>query len=153
MSDVVEAVCAYLETFTTIKAAVSGAVFGHELPRVAVTEPAAFKPEEMPRAAIVVIFGGGGHLSGKDRLPRYDSIIDIYAYGSTRLEANDIAQEALEAMRELTETELESIRLFWARIAGGPTPGIDKQETDWPFALVTCQVMHGVGAISESISG
>jgi len=109
-----------------------GRVFRPELPK----EERAF----MPRAAIVVFAGGGGGMFGRDRLEVWDSVLDIAVYGSTREEAENIADEALYAMRNMGRELWAEILVHWIRIAGGVKSAIDP-ETNWPFAILTVQAM------------
>ena len=132
------AVAAFLKT--EVGSLVGGRVFRPELPRG--------EDSNMPRGCIVVFSGGGGHLFGRDRLGVFDSIMDIACYGSTRLEAENIADAAMYAMREMgheewpkSEAEGAPSLLHWIRIAGGVKSTIDPQ-TLWPFAMITVQVMH-----------
>lgn len=129
-ADVRTAIAAFL------KAEVEGAegrVYRPELPESA-------RPN-MPQACIVVYAGGGGQMFGRDRLPVFDDMIDLACYGSTRLEAETIGDEALYALRELGHKTYAGMLLHWARIAGSVKSAIDP-ETTWPIAVITTQVMH-----------
>lgn len=120
-----------------LKATVSGAekVFRPELP-----EP---ERPNMPFGCIIVYAAGGGHLMQGSRIGAWDSVLDIACYGSTRLEAEAIGDEALYALRELGHETWAGCLLHWARITGGVKSAIDPQ-TLWPFALITAQVLHSI---------
>lgn len=110
-----------------------GRVFRPELPRG--------EASKMPRAAIVIFSGGGGHMFGADRLPAFDSVYDIACYGATRLQAEQLGEEAQSVLRELAHVERKGTLLHWARIVGALKSAVDT-DTSWPFGIVTIQVMH-----------
>jgi hypothetical protein len=126
------AVARYLKNTVTLA---EGRVFRPELPKS--------EDDDMPRACIVVVAAGGGHMFGGDRLPAFDSLMDINCYGSTRLEAEDVADEAQYWLRELAHETFEGTLLHWARIVGAVKSTVDK-ETMWPYAPVEIQVMHSI---------
>lgn len=78
---------------------------------------------------------------GRDRMVAWDSIVDIGCYGKTRLQAETVADEALYAMRIMGREVWGEMLVHWIRIAGGVKSAIDP-ETNWPFSVITTQVMH-----------
>ena len=108
--------------------------------------------KNMPRANIVVRPAGGGAMFGKGNLQVIDSRIDVLAYGSTRLECENIGREVqrvLKNMRRCRVGEGEEggpIKLYWARISGGVSSAIEP-DAEWPFALISSQVMHSLNTV------
>lgn len=137
-ADPTAAVAAYLKATAAVNEATEGRIFRPELPEE--------EDPRMPRGCVVVRPAGGGMLFGRDYLPVLDGRLDIVAYGSTRLEAENIAREVTLALKELRHSTWENVILFWARIAGAPASAIDP-ESEWPFALVSTQVMHGIQTV------
>jgi hypothetical protein len=127
------AIAAYLESIEDVLEAAEGRIFRPELPTA--------EDQHMPRACVLVRPAGGGLLLGRTRLPFKDSRIDIVCYGSTRLEASNVAREVSLALGELRTSTWEGVALRWARVSGEPADAIDPN-TNWPFSLVSAQVMH-----------
>lgn len=127
------AIAAYLASLTEVTEAAEDRIFRPELPEG--------EDKSMPRACVLVRPAGGGILFGRTRLPFKDSRIDIVCYGSTRLEAENLAREVSLALTELGTSTWEGVALRWARISAEPASAIDPN-TNWPFALVSTQVMH-----------
>jgi hypothetical protein len=127
------AIAAYLKAQEAVWNAAEERIFRPELPEG--------EDAHMSRACVLVRPAGGGQLFGRDYLPVMDSRLDLICYGSTRLEAENIAREVALALKQLRHSTWESVVVFWARISGGPQSAIDPT-TNWKFALVTAQVMH-----------
>jgi len=135
-ADPSEGIALYLKHDETVAFVTGGRVFRPELPKIEV--------KYMPRSCAIVRPAGGGNLVGsRDFLPVTDSRLDVVCYGSSRLEAESVARECARALKTLTLSKWGHAKLYWARIAGNPNSVIDP-ETNWPFAVVVTQVMHGI---------
>ena len=128
------AIAAYLAAQEAVTDAVEGRVFRPELPQD--------QDAQMPRGCLIVRPAGGGSMFARDDLPVIDSRVDITCYGSTRLESENIAREVADALKSLGRSTWEHVVVSWARVTGQPASAIDP-DTNWPFALVTAQVMYG----------
>jgi hypothetical protein len=135
-------VAAYLKAQAAVLAASEGRVFRPEL--------AEGEDAHMPRACVVVRPAGGGALTARDYLPIIDSRLDIVNYGSTRLEAENLAREVADALRMLKRSIWgeagKNVVLLWARLSAQPSAAAET-DTNWPFSLVSCQVLHGRTAL------
>lgn len=101
----------------------------------------------MPVACVVVLpdpTGGTGRLHGRDDLPVWDSRLAIYCYGSTRLESQDLGRNVEVALRKLTTSIYEHVKVYWVRHEGGAWGEEAKEDpnTLWPVTVVLCQVLH-----------
>lgn len=128
------AVALYLKGIPAVNDIVSGRVF-----RPSLDDPDEI--EQMPRAAIVVRRAGGYTLFGGVNIPVGDPRLDIFCYGESFLEAEDLGAEVVNALKALRQQVIEGTRLYWARIEGGPLP-LPDPEDHWPQAVVTAQVAH-----------
>lgn len=128
-ADPTTAVAGYL--LAQVGSLVEGRVFRPRLPD---TEEA-----NMPRACLVVMPAGGYARFGGATLAVGDPRVDVLAYGSTELEAQNVAREALLALKRLRQHVVEGCRLYSARVSG-VVPLIDP-DTAWPYTMVTAQVM------------
>lgn len=133
-ADPSKALAAYLKT-TEVSAVVAGRVYRPELPA------ADIKGGHMPRACIVIRRAGGYGLFGGGNVPLGDPTLDLFCYGETWLQADQVAAAVIPALRSLRGGTFENARLYWARIAGGPNPFADP-ETNWPCLVVSAQVAH-----------
>jgi hypothetical protein len=95
----------------------------------------------MPSQTIVVRPAGGYQLFGATNAPIGDPHLDLYCWGSTWLEAEMLASRTIPILRQLRTTTWGGVRLYWARIAGGPNPYEDP-ETNWPCSVLTAQVAY-----------
>lgn len=126
------------------------AVAAYLLERVGdLVEDRVFRPKlpqtqdkHMPRACIVVSGAGGASRYGDSYLPLGTPRLDVRCYGSSGLEADNIAQASLLALKRMRPCVSEGVRLYSASISAEPLPLIDP-ETNWPFTLVTSVVMCG----------
>lgn len=130
--DPILAVMALLAADTDVAALVSGRVYGMELPEA--------DDVSMPRYALVVTLAGGNLLTGGTWSEYGDPRFDVFAYGATRLEANQLYRAAHVALKAMTRVKHASVLLHWARPAGGPIPLRDP-DTTWPYVLSTWQVL------------
>lgn len=127
------AIAAYLKDQEPVWEAAEERIFRPELPEG--------EDKLMPRACILVRPAGGGAMSARDFLPLIDSRLDLICYGSTRLQAENIAREVAAALKDLRGSSWEGIPVRWARVSAQPASAIDPN-TNWPFALVSTQVYH-----------
>lgn len=93
----------------------------------------------MPEATIVIRPAGGYTLFRDTNAPIGDPNLDLYCYGSTWFEAEQLANSTIPILRQLRTGTYRSTRLYWARIAGGPLP-VQDPETNWPCSLLTVQL-------------
>jgi hypothetical protein len=138
-ADPTAGIAGYLKAHEPINAMCGGRVYRPELPESG--------NAAMPQACIVVRPAGGGSLFTKDFLPVTDPRLDIVVYGSTRLEAENLAREVALALKMLSRSTWGGVLLFWARVTAQPASMI-QPDTNWPFALISTQVMHG--SVSQS---
>ena len=116
--------------------------------RIAEAELPELKDPEMPQTRITIVPSGGYELAGGMYAPIADTIMDFYCYGSTRLEAQELARAALVAMKRLKGSSWAETQLRWARITAGVTVEMDPK-ADWPTGIFTCQVLHGEPLIAR----
>jgi hypothetical protein len=127
------AIAAYLKTDVRVIEQSGGRVFRPELPEA--------EQQTMPKNLVLVRPAGGGAMFMRSRLPVRDSRLDVICYGGSRLSAENLAREVARALDELQRSTWESVIVFWVRVVSRPNSAIDPN-TNWPFALVTAQVMH-----------
>lgn len=127
------AIAAYLKDQTLVWEAAEERIFRPELPEG--------EDRLMPRACVLVRPAGGGLMSARDYLPFIDSRLDHICYGSTRLQAENLAREVAAALKDLRQSRWKGIPVRWARVSNQPASAIDPN-TNWPFALVSAQVYH-----------
>jgi hypothetical protein len=137
VADPTEAVSFFLlERFTAL---VEGRVYRPELPEL--DDP------KMPLNAIVCMPAGGGKLLGGTRLPMKDTLIDILCYGETRMEADNIARSAEDALSLLgyvmqpCSVAGGHVLMCWSRTASGINPRVEGQ-AEWPYSEFTIQLLH-----------
>lgn len=126
-----------------LTAELGGHTSGNIKEHLRIFQPRLPKDEEswMPRRCAVVSRAGGSLLFSRTFLPITDSILDVTCYGSTREGANDLADEAMQALQELRLSKWEGVVLKWVRIAAAPVSEIDTH-SNWPEALLVIQVAH-----------
>jgi hypothetical protein len=134
VSDPRAAVVAYLQEHDHIVAMVDGRIFRPKLPQA--------EDEYMPRACIIVSGAGGVDLYAGSYLPLSTPRIDIRCYGSTGLEADNVAQACKMAMKRLRAGVWADTKVYWAKISADLNPLVDA-DTLWPFSLISCQVQVG----------
>lgn len=138
MPDPVKALMSVLAANADVAALVSTRVFGGELPESQATS--------MPRLCLVVTHAGGGHF-GTSWQNYTDLRFDVFSYGATRHEAAQLWRAVHRALKGLRHTVSASVRLHWARQAGGPIPLRDP-DTDDPYVLSTWQVLISEVAVT-----
>lgn len=131
IADPVLATAAYLKA--QIGSLVDDQVWQPELPQ--------WIDKSMPTNAIVVMPAGGGKLMGSNRLPVYDSLIDILCYGAARPQADEIARQAVATLRQFAMVKSEGVLMYWARIASGVNPRVET-DVNWNFSEFTIQLLH-----------
>lgn len=132
------ALATYLRS-TSLSDIVDGRIWRPELPDG--------EDVSMPRGAVVIRRAGGYSLFGASNVPVGDPRLDLFCYGETWLDAENVAGAVVPALRSLRQSTWrwtdangsQAARLYWARISAGPNP-FDNPETNWPCALVTAQV-------------
>jgi hypothetical protein len=134
-SDPTLAIAAYLKSVEAVNNLTEGRIYRPEL--------STKKDASMPLPLVIVRPSGGGVMFGKDYLPIMDARLDCVCYGSTRLEAENVAREVQLALKELRRSVWEEVVLLWARITGGVASLIDP-ETNWTFSMVATQVCYAI---------
>lgn len=95
------------------------------------------------KGAVVLSHAGGGQLFTATWLPIMDTILDLTCYGSSLLQADELAQEVQLALYYLRQSTWEGTQLKYARIVAGPTAEYDTH-TDWPESVLSIQVTHSI---------
>lgn len=135
MADLTAALIALLKADTATAAASAGRVFGGELPP---GETAA-----MPRAAIVLALSGGSSLTGGSFAEHDTQRVDLFAYGATPKEAEDLRAIAALAFRRARRKSWAGTLIHWVKPAGGSTGGRDPTAA-WPRSFQSFQVFHAL---------
>ncbi len=139
MADVVGALVSLLKAAAGVSGPAGGRVFGGELP-----------PEEaaaMPRAALVVASSGGTSLTGGSYAEHDTQRIDLFAYGATPREAEQLIDAAALALRRVRRGVVAGVLIHWVRPAGG-SAGARDPDAAWPRAFQSFQVMRALEAVS-----
>ena len=135
MADPVSAIRALLLADAGVAGAVSGRVFGGELP--------AEEARAMPRAALVVSASGGVPLAA-DTYVEHDSLrFDVFAYGATPPEAAALLELASLVLRRARRGVWAGLLVHWVQPAGGYSDGRDPQLA-WPRAFRSFQIAHSL---------
>lgn len=126
-----------------LTASLGGRTSGNIREGLRIFQPRLPKSEEdlMPWRCAVITRAGGGLLFAQTFLPITDSILEVTCYGSSRAQANVLADEVALACQELRLSVWEGTTLKWARIAAAPQAGID-DHSNWPESVLHIQVCH-----------
>ncbi len=140
MTDVIGALVTFLNT-GDVNTLTGGRVYGGDLDEAEVPN--------MPRAALVVAYAGGGTLGvGANSYLRVGEIrVDLRCYGETPYEADRIHRAAHGLMKHMRRDVVSSVLLHHAVNSGGPLQLRDPK-TDWPFVLRTYMVTAAETAVS-----
>lgn len=126
------ALVAYLRADADVAALVGVRVFGRELPRA--------ETDAMPRQAVVLKRAGGG-LLGRGYQEYGDIRVDVYCYGATGLEADELHDEVRAALKHrLRATVAAGVLLHWARPSSDGSSGREP-DTDWPLTVSSWQLL------------
>jgi len=140
ITDMRAAVIAILKADTDTATEVGTRVFGDEMPRSEV--------DSEPRKTIVVVPTGGvipPYAAGTLRLEVQR--LDIWCYGKTLFEAEEVRRAVFGAMRGINRTLSAGVLVHWAQPAGGAAQGRDP-DGDWPYKWNSWQVMADERAAS-----
>lgn len=96
---------------------------------------------EMPTSVVVAMPGGGGSMMGANRLPIYDSIVDVLTYGTTRLEGDELARQAQYYLRQFNQVISEGVLMYWCRETSGIMPRLEPNVA-WPYSEFSVQCLH-----------
>lgn len=118
------AIVAYLAADADVAALAGTRIYGAELPG----EEAA----NMPRYAVVVQSAGG--LGDRSYSPQYNARFDVFAYGATPAEAEELQYACIQALKRLEREVINSTILYSATREAGPNPG-RTQTSYWPFSF------------------
>lgn len=137
ISDPVRAVCGFLAANVGDLLASnrdgSPAVFRNDLPKG--------ETGGMPKAVIVVRRAGGGTMFGTGMMGLFDPRLDVVCYGTNPTQAEQVADQAVDALRLLSMEAWEDVMLYSARISGGPVPSYHTQAM-WPLYIFSVQLLH-----------
>lgn len=113
----------------------AGRVFGGELP--------ADEAPSMPRKALVVASSGGVSLTGGS-FARHDAQrFDLFGYGATPTEAEQLVADAALFLRQVRRTVAANVLVHWVKPAGG-SAGARDPDAAWPRAFQSFQVFHSL---------
>lgn len=139
MADLLAALVALLKEDSAVAALVgSGAnarVFAGELP--------AHQTAHMPRTAIVLALSGGPSLTGRSFVEHDTQRVDLFAYGATPRQAEQLRFAASAAMRRTRRGVWAGVLIHWVQSAGGVTSGRDPALA-WPRVFQSFQVFHSL---------
>jgi hypothetical protein len=113
--------------------------FGGELP--------ADEAAHMPRAAFVVAASGGFSLTGGSYVEHDTQRVDLFAYGATPREAEQLLATAALALRRVRRSVAAGTLIHWVKPAGGLT-GARDPDAAWPRAFQSFQVFHALVALT-----
>ena len=136
---VVGALIALLSADAAVAADAAGYMFGGEIPE-------SVSPE-MPRRAIVLAKSGGPSLTGASFSMADTQRVDLFAYGATPHEAEQLLTLAAFAFREARRQERGGVLIHWINPAGGQTGG-RTSGLAWPRAFQSFQVFHALRMIA-----
>lgn len=118
-----------------VAALVAARVYGGELP--------AAEANARPLKALVVAPSGGVSLMGDSYAQHDTARVDLFGYGPTQREANQVLAAAALAMRRIKRAVSANVLIHWATPAGGATGGRDPALA-WPRAFQSFQVLHAL---------
>lgn len=134
-ADPIAGLVALLLADTGVTAIAAARVFGGELPEA--------EAKNMPRSALVVAASGGVSLTGGSYAETDTARVDLFAYGATQHQANQLLATAALVMRRIKREVSANVLLHWAQPAGGGTSGRDAALT-WPRAFQSFQILHAL---------
>lgn len=135
IADPIAALLALLADDAAVAGLVDTRVFGGEVP--------GDEAKHMPRKALVVAPSGGSSLTGGSYAEHDTSRVDLFGYGATQQEANQVLAAAALVMRRIRRTVSANVLIHWAQPAGGSTGGRDAALA-WPRAFQSFQVFHAL---------
>jgi hypothetical protein len=138
-ADPIAALMALLKADAATAAIAGARVFGGELPE----DEAAF----MPREAIVVAMSGGVSMTAGSFVEHDTQRIDLFAYGATPREAEQLAATAALALRRARRAVWADTLIHWIQPAGGAAAARDP-DAAWPRAFQSFQVFHALEAVA-----
>lgn len=138
-ADLIGALIALLSADTNVAAEAAGYIFGGEIPE-------AVSPQ-MPRPAIVLAKSGGPSLTGGSFAMTDTQRVDLFAYGATPREAEQLLTLAAFAFRTARRQERGGVLIHWINAAGGQTSG-RVSGLAWPRAFQSFQVMHALQRVA-----
>lgn len=139
VADPVAAVVELLKADAGTAAIAGTRVFGGELP--------ADEAANMPRAAIVVAASGGTSLTAKSFAEFDTARVDLFAYGATPREAEQLADTAALALRRARRKVWAGTLIHWINPAGG-SAGARDPDAAWPRVFRSFQLLHALVALS-----
>lgn len=110
-------------------------VFAGELP--------AAQTAHMPRTAIVLALSGGPSLTGRSFVEADTQRVDLFAYGRSLREAEQLRFAASAAMRRMRRGVWAGVLIHWVQSTGGVTSSRDPALA-WPRAFQSFQVFHAL---------
>lgn len=135
MADPIAAMIELLAADPDVAELAGARVFGAELP------PG--ETEHMPRRAIVLRPSGGTSLTGGSYAEHDTQRMDLFAFGATLREAEQLRAAAALALRRTRRSVWAGVLIHWVRSAGGYSAGRDP-DAGWPRVFQSFQVFHSL---------
>ena len=132
MISVGTAIRAVLVADATVASVSGSRVYIGELPKE--------QADSMPRKAIVVSFAGGSGEGDNDYLSTVAQRVDIFNYGETYAEAEEV-QRATHDVMKLLDTDLTTGRLLHNARRRGGVRTFREPPGDWPVMLETWDIL------------
>ena len=121
MTDILDALRAYLLADDAVAALCESRVFAVELPQA--------QASTMPRSCVVITCAGGPEKRGTDRIVR--GRFDAHSYGETHHLAGQLDRAMYDALRRVRATRVGEVLLYNVLPSAGPMPMRDTDE-GWP---------------------
>ena len=138
-ANVAAALVAFLKADADVAAEVGGRVFGSKIP--------AAEAAAMPRKAVAVTPSGGPSLTGGSTVEHDTQRIDVFSYGATDIEADQLGRTVALALRRLDRSTTGAVLIHWVQSAGGYALDTDP-DADWPSAFQSFQAFYALEAVA-----
>lgn len=110
-------------------------VYGEELPDDIIAG--------MPRRAIVIASSGGPSLTGATKAEVDSQRIDLFGYGATPFEANEVRKVAAARLWSIERETFAGTFINWVNRAGGFSRARDR-DGQWPQSFQSFQIFHAL---------
>lgn len=137
MTDPVAAAVAALASDVPTTTLAGEHLYGGELPHAVAAG--------MPRRAILVVPSGGISLTAGSRAEVDSQRIDLFAFGATPLEANELCQVAARRLWLIEREVFAGTLIHWINRAGGFSQARDR-DGQWPQCFRSFQVFYSTQA-------
>jgi hypothetical protein len=139
-ADPIAALVAILKADPGVAAKAGVRVYGGELP----PNQAGARPSK----SIVVAPSGGFSLTAGSYAAHDTARVDLFGYGATQAEANQVLAVAAIAMRRIMRKVAANVLVHWAMPAGGAISGRDPALA-WPRAFQSFQVFLALEEVTS----